>query len=325
MKIRRERLLLCSMLALASCVSALFAQESVAAAEPVRIVLLGDPHLPYKTSEGRDKGKEERIIKAKESMRAEVNSWADVERIVTLGDLVGMRGTEAEYRYAAEFLGQFKAPLVPLTGNHDYIYSDAPGPLDILVRGDAASRAQKLGRFVSYFKLPALQRDERIAGYELVYLCTDSKNLKEEVGLSPESLAWLEDCLKRNSSMPTIVFYHAPLSGTLVDYGQGASGERVAQPADKIDAILKRNPQVFLWVSGHTHTPPSNSSFASPRNLYEGRVTDIHCTDLDREHIYTNSLWLYPDRVLVRTYDHLKGIWLSRFDRTMARPSPASK
>jgi 3',5'-cyclic-AMP phosphodiesterase len=325
MKFRWGKLLLCSILVFATCEAALFAQEGASTAESTRILLLGDPHLPYKTSEGRSKESEERIIKAKEAMRADVNSWGDVERIVAIGDLVGMRGSEAEYRYAAEFLGQFTAPLVPITGNHDYTYSDAPGPLDILVRGDAASRAQKLERFASYFKLPALQRDERVAGYELVYLCTDSKNLKEEVGLSPESLNWLEECLKRNASRPTIIFYHAPLSGTLLEFGKAASGELVAQPAEEIEAILKRNPQVFLWVSGHTHTPPSNPSFASPRNLYDGRVTDIHCTDLDREHIYTNSLWLYPDHVLVRTYDHLEGKWLSRFDRTIAAPEPASK
>jgi len=121
MKFRWGKLLLCSMLALAASGPALSAQESPSTTEPTRILLLGDPHLPYKTSEGRSKETEERIVKAKESMRAEVNSWADVERIVTLGDLVGMRGTEAEYRYAVEFLGQFKAPPVPITGNHDYI------------------------------------------------------------------------------------------------------------------------------------------------------------------------------------------------------------
>jgi hypothetical protein len=68
------------------------------------------------------------------------------------------------------------------------------------------------------------------------------------------ALASCVSALFAQESVAAAVFYHAPLSGTLVDYGQGASGECV-----------------------------------------------------------------------VRNYDHLKGIWLTRFDRAIARPSLASK
>lgn len=79
-----------------------------------------------------------------------------------------------------------------------------------------------------------------------------------------------------------------------------------------------QNSQVFLWVSGHTHTPPREESFAAPINIYANRVTNIHNTDMNRETIWTNSLFLYPDKVVVKTYQHKTGIWLPEFERTLS-------
>ena len=36
--------------------------------------------------------------------------------------------------------------------------------------------------------------------------------------------------------------------------------------------------------------------------------------------IWTNSLFLYPDRVNVRTYDHKQAIWLKDLERTIKTP-----
>ncbi len=81
-----------------------------------------------------------------------------------------------------------------------------------------------------------------------------------------------------------------------------------------------QNSQVFLWVSGHTHTSPKEESFAAPINSYANRVTNIHNTDMNRETIWTNSLFLYPDKVVVKTYQHKSGIWLPDFERTISAP-----
>jgi DNA repair exonuclease len=298
------------------------AAEAEGDAEVPRIVLLGDPHLPYKTFPPTTKAAGEALVAAKEGVIADINGWSGVTRVVALGDLVGMRGTKEEYDFASEVLGCINAPFVPIAGNHDYIYKDEAGPLGVLVRGSPDSRKEKLDLFVSAFRLPSLQREESIAGYELVYLSTDSTERKYEVGLSSESLRWLEETLARTSSMPTIIFYHAPLAGTIRAAGLPTSpaSDAAAQPSEAIAEILKHNPQVFLWVSGHTHTQPSNPDFDSPLNLYDGRVTDIHCPDLGHKRIYTNSLWLYPDRVLVRTFDHGAKDFVAKFDRVIPAP-----
>ena len=81
------------------------------------------------------------------------------------------------------------------------------------------------------------------------------------------------------------------------------------------------NSQVFLWVSGHTHTSPKEESFASAINVYEKRITNIHNTDINRETIWTNSLLLYPNKISIKTYHHNKRIWLPEFERTILPPA----
>lgn len=40
----------------------------------------------------------------------------------------------------------------------------------------------------------------------------------------------------------------------------------------------------------------------------------------DRNHIWTNSLYLYPDKVVVRTYDHNNGYWWDELKREIKPP-----
>jgi Icc protein len=77
---------------------------------------------------------------------------------------------------------------------------------------------------------------------------------------------------------------------------------------------------VFLWVSGHTHTSPEEESYASPINVYAKRITNIHNTDMNRAAIWTNSLYLYPDRVVIKTYNHKEGVWVPQLQRDVLLP-----
>jgi len=79
-------------------------------------------------------------------------------------------------------------------------------------------------------------------------------------------------------------------------------------------------PQVFMWVSGHTHTSPKEESYSSNINIYAKRITNIHNSDMDRETIWTNSLLLYPDKVIVKTFSHRKKSWLKEIERTVQLP-----
>ena len=171
------------------------------------------------------------------------------------------------------------AALSPIVGNHDYIYYQAAGKK--FTKAPADSRKEKLQTFKETFSIPEVYYTKQVGGYFLVFLSPDDLFSEHLAQISEKQLDWLRSELGKNKSKPTIVFFHAPLRGTLEGNNHpGESGNFIAQPDGKIYALLKDNPQVFLWVSGHTHTAPVHESFSRPP-LYDGRVTNIHNPDMD--------------------------------------------
>ena len=296
----------------------LFGCSSKAQADYYRIVLLSDTHLPVKKFETVDATKQEKIIAAKNRAAEDINKWQDVSEIAVLGDIVGDTGSPEEYAYAAQYFARFKKPISPIVGNHDYIYQDAPGPNGRYAKGDAASRAQKLQRFKETFALPELFYVKKIGNYLLVFLSADSLDSKYITQISDRQLSWLRETLKNNSSLATIIFFHAPLANTLSHYNKNANTPNfIAQPEQVIDEIIRDNPQIVLWASGHTHTPATNPDYASSLNLYDGRVVNVHNPDMNRETVWTNSLFLYPDKIIIKTFNHKENAWMNNLERTI--------
>lgn len=271
------------------------------------LVILGDPHLPGEN------------INAKEHVIQDINSWPDVDMVIAVGDICEVTGSSEEYATAKKFFSKLKAPFCAIVGNHDYIYEDVIGLNGKKKRSAPAIRDAKLNKFRETFGLPALYYSKKLAGYSLIFLSPETSNYLTE--MSEQQLEWFRSELDKNKKTPTIVFFHAPLDGTLRNYNKNANTPNfITQQAGKIREILMKNPQVFAWVSGHTHTPPTEESFASAINVYEKQVTDIHNTDMKRATIWTNSVFLYPDKIIVKTYDHNKGAWLPKFERTILAP-----
>ena len=237
--------------------------------------------------------------------------------VIAVGDICENLGTDNEYGAVKKFFDRLNKPLFPIAGNHDYIYSNFLSPQGKRVRAEAASRETKLCKFRETFGLPSVYYSKKVGGYLLVFLSPEGSG--HLVEMSDPQIGWLRAELEKNSDTPTIIFFHAPLKGTLRGYNSDANTPNfIAQPHRKIHEILMQNSQVFLWVSGHTHTSPREESFAAPINIYANRVTNIHNTDMNRETIWTNSLFLYPDKVVVKTYQHKNGIWLPDFERTIS-------
>ena len=273
------------------------------------LVILGDPHVPGQH------------MAAKEQVLQTVNSWPDVDLVVAVGDLCEDRGTVDEYRTVKRFFGGLAKPFLPIPGNHDVVYRDELNANGRRVRGDDASREEKRRRFRETFGLAADYHSRKMGAYLLVFLAPERPEHLAE--MSYRQVDWLRSELKKNRRLPTIVFFHAPLRGTLPDYNFRVNTPNyIAQPADRIHDVLMENPQVFLWVSGHTHTVPFRDGFASPINTYGKHVTNIHNPDMNRAGIWTNSLYLFPDRVVIRTYDHRKGTWLPELERTIRPEDP---
>ncbi len=270
------------------------------------IVVLGDPHLPGKHPQ------------MKEEVLEHINQWKDVDMVVAMGDLCSKTGTEEEYTFVKAYFSKLKKPLSVITGNHDFIYMDELDSNDKLQHASKEIQEAKLKRFQTTFNLPKLYYSMVKESYLLLFLSADDPNHLTE--LSKEQLAWLEQELQSHPKMPTIVFFHAPLENTLETYNRWVNTPNfVAQPKKKIHELLQANPQLFLWISGHTHTSAKEASFASKVNQYE-HVTNIHNSDMNKDIIWTNSLFLEENFVSIKTYDHSKKEWIDTLDRHIAVP-----
>ena len=292
-----------------------------------RIVVLSDLHLPGKNATMKEKAIED------------INSWPDVDMAVATGDICEEHGTIEEYAYAKKFLSQFKKPFYPIVGNHDYHYEDnSPGKR---VSANYSIRKRKLERFKETFSLQEIFYSKRVGPYHLIFLSVDDLYSDNVCEMSGKQIDWWQSELKKNKDVPTIIFFHAPLKGTLrgnfkigntLFIDDDKSG--IAQPRRKIHNVIQDNPQIFLWVSGHVHIAPTHESFNHKINQYERRVVVIPNPDMTgasimaenhsggkvHHNLWTNSLYLYPDKVVVRTYDHRNGYWLDELKREIKPP-----
>jgi predicted MPP superfamily phosphohydrolase len=271
------------------------------------IVLLGDPHLP-----GKNIDKKEQLIET-------INQQSDVDFVVALGDICSQTGSEEEYAFAKRFFLKLHKPLFLINGNHDYIYTNEPTSEGKFQRASGEEQHIKLARFKATFGLPALYYSMQKENYFLIFLAADDPTHLTQ--LSPTQLQWFENELQTHSKMPTIVFFHAPLAHTLRAYNKYADTPNfIAQPKEALDALIQANPQILLWVSGHTHTSPKEESFASAVNGYNDHLLNLHNSDLNKETLWTNSLFLENDRMVIRTYDHTQKRWIDALERTVFVP-----
>jgi len=274
------------------------------------LVILGDPHIPGK------------YVAEKEKVISTINSWDDADMVVAVGDICEDLGTREEYDAVRQFFARLNKPFYPVTGNHDYLYEDQRSFKGTRVKASSSINKEKLRRFKEIFSLPDLKYSKKVGPYLLIFLSVDDLRSNFLAEISEGTLDWLRSELARHKTDPTIIFFHAPLQGTLLDYNANANRPNfVAQPEKKIRQLILQNSQVFLWLSGHTHTPATNESYASDINLYEKQVTNIHNCDMNRETIWTNSLYLFPDKVVVKTFEHKKGAWMDNLQRTLIRPA----
>ncbi len=273
---------------------------------PLRIALIGDPHLPGT------------YLSSKEALIRTIGGWEGIDRVVVLGDICDRAGTAVEYAFAKGFFGPLPQPLRFVVGNHDYFYEDEPNLRGRLVEAPPEVRRMKLARFAETFGQERLYFEERLGDYLLVYLSTDELHGSLLAQFSKEQMDWLEKVLARNRTVPTLIFAHAPLAGTLHAYsGHANAPSFVAQPVEPLRGLIMAHPQIVLWAAGHMHVPATNESYAAPVNQYEGRVMTIHNSNLGRKRSWTNVLDLHPGRIVVRTYDHgLKG-WRPDLERTI--------
>ena len=267
-----------------------------------RLVILSDIHYPSKLV--LDEGAYLHKIHSKKNALEDINRWHDVDLAVFTGDMVQRDGSLSEYERVRSLLRGLKARKAFVAGNHELFYStDTKGRL---IPGGFLERIFHFKRYTRFFG--PLYHCRRMGGYLLVFLSPDTMNSEAAVELSQQQLAWLDQTLSATSQYPTIIFCHAPLSGTALPAADGSARpvrRNAVQPADALERILLAHPQVRLWVSGHTHTRPKDGDFMTDANYYHGRILNFFFfNDTATTEIYTNSLYLFEDKIVIRTYGH---------------------
>ncbi len=283
-----------------------------------RLVIASDIHYPSKTDE-RKASKREGKISAKDRALEQINSWPDVDLTVFTGDMVQLTGSRKDYNLTTQFISRLNQPKTFIAGNHEIIYEDiSPAPTKV-VRSSPAVREAHLERYQQYFG--PLYYSREMGEYLLVFLSVDDPTSPYSVSLSHQQLDWLARTLEDHKDRPTLIFCHAPLPGTLDKYNKKIGNpNNYVHPYKELHDILMKNPQVLIWVSGHTHTPASEPAFASQTNWYEGKILNLHNPSWETMPVCTNSLYLYPDRIEIRTFDHKAEKWIDKLDRTVKVP-----
>ena len=282
-----------------------------------RIVLLSDLHLPWRKKKFPEPDQQAAAWERKNNLLADINSWEDVDEVALLGDLAARYGTQEEFACVDKFLSEIKAPWYAIAGNHDYAYRDEPGPDGSLQRGTYEQRCEKLAAFTRRYNLPDVYYARTIGRYRLLYLAPDACT-SLNIELSDAQLSWMGKEIASNQDKTMLFLCHAPLMGTLRNYGKKINTPSMtAQPEDELEAVLANCPKGSLWLSGHTHTPATNDSYADDSvNRFNDNLVNIHHSTMDAKKLYSNSLYLYEDHTVIRTYDHTNGVWLDELERS---------
>ena len=291
--------------------------------EYYHILLISDLHLPMRVKNFPSKAEQDDIWQKKQKLLETVNGWNDVDEVALLGDLAARYGNESEFRVADEYVGGLRYPFYAVAGNHDYAYKDEPvltkkGKKTKKANASLEEKKAKLAAFQKRYHLPSAYYARDVGPCRLLYLSPDG--FQSVVDLSEEQLAWMKKEISAHRNGPILFFCHAPIMGTLRSYNKKINTvPTTAQPSDALAEILADVPQGSLWISGHTHTPPTNDSYADTSvNRINEHLVNIHNPTIDAPNLYTNSLYIYKDRIVVRTYHYGRGVWMDELERTFS-------
>ena len=249
-----------------------------------------------------------------ESAIKAINSLAGMNAVAITGDLDSKVATPDEFDLVRKKLGEFNLPVFAVTGNHDYIYNDTIDKDGKKSRATKKIRKEKLERFRNRLNQKGIRYSVKAGGHLLVFLPLDALEGKPLAQLSDTSMEFLKKTLAENTKLPTVIFCHAPLTGSYEKHTDLGPIHGNIQPADKIRSLLRNHPQVFLWVAGHLHFRPGGKDFCSTSNKVDG-VTVIHVPNILNREAWVQTIRLSPEAAVVRTYSTKAKKFLPAYDR----------
>lgn len=247
-----------------------------------------------------------------------VNNLKDIMGLAIVGDLCSKLGTRSEYETLRNGLNGAKVPVYAVPGNHDILYKD------YLIggekkRGTPAEKKAKHELFKKTLNLKSLYYSRKIGGHLLIFLPNDALSAIPCSFPSDDAYDFLRQTLRENRKLPTIIFNHAPLEGSYGDKRTMPPIQANAQPSARLKRLLQKNPQVYLWFSGHLHITPSQKYFNFPGNRV-GKVNVVHVPPSQIHASWVQVVRLSPKGAIVKTLDVKSGKYIKRHTRVF-RPN----
>jgi hypothetical protein len=224
--------------------------------------------------------------------------------IFQLGDVGGYHypGSRESFLDAQKIFENFDQPVQTLMGNHD------------LEGEEFKSDEANLKAWMEVFQQTSPWRCIEMGDCLGILLSTTNFRhqpiCSQQVSLGREQLEWLKTTLTHNKDRLTFIFCHVPIisSGltTLLTPHLAAPNAFLDQTEDpfKYDDLLKENPQVRLWFSGHNHLGHQYRGSISQRHqctfIHTGTMSSFSRDGLRQ----SRHLKVHSDKIEIRTVDH---------------------
>ena len=208
---------------------------SHAAEKAVRVALLSDPHVTFKTN-----GASATYGPHFEQTIAAVNA-ANVDVVLIAGDL-GNEGKVEEWQAFKAYVKKIKAPVFYVPGNHDVGHKFNSGKKNGTITPERVQNYEtNMGP--SFFA-------ESKAGLRIIGLNSSLMGS----GFSREKEQWdfLEQQLAKTNPVPTVVFMHYPLFLKTVDEAGGIYFNTEPEPRKRLLSLLHQG-GVKTVLTGHLH------------------------------------------------------------------------
>jgi 3',5'-cyclic AMP phosphodiesterase CpdA len=280
---------------------------------PFRIALMSDPH----TEEGAG---------ANGKLKAAVADFKPLRPDIWLvnGDIAngGQAAQTAAFKKVMAAVAKPEQLLVN-TGNHDFYDKDA-------------TDAEEIRRFCEAFALKTPYSNHLGGGIHVVMLADEqyktAAGAREWAWLSAAQLTWFEKVLGEHKDAFTVVCLHQPLQDTIT-WTWGGNDFAGCGQIKELQAILKKNPQIKIWLSGHTHMGAEIKGNVSGKGgvLYVGlgstyyqfvpsdTPTEFGDFKKDLSASQSRMMEVWPDRVVIRARDHVAKAWMDDYEFTVKR------
>jgi len=198
----------------------------------VLIAQISDCHI-------RDQGGSfARLVDTTETLRRVVDHLVGLDPapdvILATGDLTD-DGTASQYATLLDVLTPIADRLLPIPGNHDECPLFRGAFADVLPGNLADDHCSYV---IEDHPVRLVGLDNSIPG-------------RHDGRFDPVRERWLDDVLAADPDRPTLVFTHFPPFETGLRFMDDAG----LLDSDRLRAVIERNPQVRLLVTGHLHRP----------------------------------------------------------------------